>query len=356
MISSAIEQATWNAIGIFLAAASAASTVVGMLLQKQGLKRENKSLYRLGIFIFAVVKPVTQIAALYVAPLSLVAPLASLTILLNVVIVPYLQGMKISRVSIISGFTLSCGCVGTSLAGAHGSQSWTYIELTALGMQNWALTSFLFASLLIASLVLKLTRDDVGANGVVLVAAIPSLASALNNVMLKVLLNAVWTAPPISLLAMLVTVATTAFLQVWSTAIGVEMFDLLTFVPVQISEQILLTILYSIDFFNEELENSRGFELSSAAILAGVIMTLRHPGETSEGYIKIDEAAQVCPDSTRAERESSDEAMDLWEPGPWGRQVSNAANEGKDLWEPGPWGRQVSNPGPWVRQISNSAP
>jgi len=327
MAASSPRDLAWSAVGILLAATSAASTVVGMLLQKQGLARESKTIYRVGILTFAVVKPATQIAALYAAPLSLVAPLASLTILLNAVIVPYFQGEQVKSTSILAGSLLAAGCVGTCIAGAHGGQHWTYAELVALGLQSRLLTTFLFGSLLILTLLLKFHRESlIGFKvGIVLVAALPSLASALNNVMLKVLLHAVVIAPPLLLPVIAAVVGVTAFLQVWSTAIGVDCFDLLTFVPVQISEQIVITTLYSMTFFDERPESKLAFAISSVTILAGILLVVYSPGDSLEGYRRMDEESSKHLDIDQTQLKLTVLERQLsnpWDPGPWGRQVT----------------------------------
>merc|ERR1719453_862221 len=68
-----------------------------------------------------------------------------------------------------------------------------------------------------------------------------------------------------------------------STPIAVDCFDLLTFVPVQISEQIVITTLYSMTFFDERPESKLAFAVSSVTILAGILLVVYSPGESLEG-------------------------------------------------------------------------
>jgi len=311
----------WDMAGIVCAIASAASTVVGMLLQKEGLKRENNMLFYGGVVIFSVAKPVTQIAALYCAPLMLIAPLSSFTILLNAVIVPYCQNEPLKRRDVLIGMLLVGGCIGTSLAGAHGNNSWSYNELVELGSEpeTEALTAVLFGALFGLSAALKVARTRLSDMplGIVLVALSPSIASALNNVMLKLLINALTSAPWQALVFLIGTVGISAFLQVWSTTIGVQLFDMLAFVPVQISEQILVTTVYSIVFFKEVPSNPLAFALASAAVVLGVLLTQSQSIKSDKDYIQIVDdapAPTTCaesPGSTRCPSLSESASGDL---------------------------------------------
>eukprot|EP00746_Dinoflagellata_sp_MGD_P025718 gnl/MRDRNA2_/MRDRNA2_160567_c0_seq1.p1 gnl/MRDRNA2_/MRDRNA2_160567_c0~~gnl/MRDRNA2_/MRDRNA2_160567_c0_seq1.p1 ORF type:complete len:316 (+),score=38.62 gnl/MRDRNA2_/MRDRNA2_160567_c0_seq1:82-1029(+) len=263
-------------LGVICAVASAVSTVVGMLLQKDGLASENRFRFYLGMLIFTVMKPATQIVALYLAPISLVAPLASVAIGLNAAIVPYFQQESLGRWDLAGSAILMLGCVGTTLAGAHSSPSWSYAELVTLGAESIQLTSGLALLMLslIAILLVAKWRGREKQLSIVAVALIPSAASALNNVAIKVLLQAVFSAPLPSLLVMFVCVGASAFLQVWSTTQGLKLFDMLRFVPIQVALQIFLTTAYGLVFFKEVPDHPRIFTICAASIVAGVLITL----------------------------------------------------------------------------------
>lgn len=116
--------------------------------------------------------------------------------------------------------------------------------------------------------------------------------------MLKVLLHAAspesGSAPWLPVLLLIPAVAGTAFLQVWSTTVGVQLFSLLLFVPVQVALQILLTTVYGLVFFDEVPTNEKTFALYSALIMVGVLATQAAQTESGEDgrdqdYIKIDD-------------------------------------------------------------------
>merc|ERR1712050_34673 len=80
----------------------------------------------------------------------------------------------------------------------------------------------------------------------------------------------------------------TAFLQVWSTTIGVQLYDMLTYVPVQVSEQILVTVVYGAIFFEEAPSCPLAFFAFTGAIVLGVLMSQsRTQDQDPEGYGKI---------------------------------------------------------------------
>lgn len=262
-------------LGVVCAVASAASTVVGMILQKAGLIHEDKVLFYFGVLIFTVIKPATQIVALYLAPISLIAPLASVTILLNAVIVPYCQKENLGCRDLLASVVLMSGCIGTTLTGAHSAPSWSYSELVRLGADSMQLTLALVILMmaLILVLIAAKRRSQEKELSIVAVALIPSTASALNNVAIKVLLQAVFCAPWPSLLVMLLSVGASAFLQVWSTTVALKQFDMLRFVPIQVALQIFLTTAYGLVFFKEVPDHPGIFTICAAAIVAGVLIT-----------------------------------------------------------------------------------
>lgn len=298
-------------LGVVCAVASAASTVVGMLLQKAGIKREDKVLFYLGVLIFTAVKPVTQIAALFFAPISLIAPLASVSILLNAAIVPYFEEEKLRCWDVMAGAILMLGCIGTTSAGAHNAQRWSYAQLITLGIDSIWLTSTLFIVVISLSLVLLVAkRTSKGKElSIVAVALIPSTASALNNVMLKVLLQAVPSAPWPSLLPIVISVGGTAFLQVWSTTIGVQLFDMLVFVPVQIALQIFVTTAYGLVFFQEVPAEPYIFTICAGGIVTGVLMTqVKSKGRKEPlSTIEVIDGYAALEDGTEGKKESETE-------------------------------------------------
>jgi len=279
-------------LGVVCAGASAASTVVGMLLQKEGLARDNKAIFRLGMLVFTLVKPGAQFVALFFAPVSLVAPLASVAILLNAVIVPWCREEKLSRRDVWSGVILVVGCMGATAAGPDSTRTWSYPELCDLAAKSQGVTLALSGITLM--LVLNLAIAQVHARhqrslhqgsfpseavaprpclGVVAAAFVPSAASALNNVAIKVLLHGLLSGPRLSLLAWAGALAFTAFLQVWSTTVGVQFFDMLVYVPIQVAEQILLTVAYGSIFFEEAPTNPVGFFTCTGALVLGVLLS-----------------------------------------------------------------------------------
>jgi drug/metabolite transporter (DMT)-like permease len=179
-------------IGVICAVASAVSTVVGMLLQKAGHDGEDKVVFYLGVLIFSVLKPATQFAALYFAPISLIAPLASISILLNALITPYLQHSAPGRWDLLASVILMAGCIGSISTGAHHAEFWSYDELVTLGMESVWLTSALVITVLLLSVLMLVAKRNSKERelSIIAVALLPSTASALNNVMVKVLLEA----------------------------------------------------------------------------------------------------------------------------------------------------------------------
>merc|ERR1712217_211088 len=109
--------------------------------------------------------------------------------------------------------------------------------------------------------------------GVSQVAFVPSAASAMNNVIIKVLLHGLLSWPRLSMLPLVGAFVGTAFLQVWSTTIGVQLYDMLTYVPVQVSEQILVTVVYGAIFFEEAPSCPLSFFAFTGAIVLGVLMS-----------------------------------------------------------------------------------
>ena len=71
----------------------------------------------------------------------------------------------------------------------------------------------------------------------------------------------------------MIIVGATAFLQVWSTTVGLQLFDMLVFVPVQIALQIFLTSAYGLVFFKEAPDEPVTFTICAAGIVTGVLMT-----------------------------------------------------------------------------------
>lgn len=275
------------ALGVASAGASAASTVVGMLLQKEGLARDNKVIFRLGVLVFTLVKPGAQFVALFLAPVSLVAPLASVAILLNAVIVPWCRAEKLSRRDIWSGVILVVGCMGATAAGPDSKQTWSYPEICELAAKSQGVTLALSGLTLVLALNLAIAQVHARHQpnlpselvaprpclGVLAAAFVPSAASALNNVAIKVLLLGLLSGPRLSLLAWAVALAFTAFLQVWSTTVGVHFFDMLVYVPVQVAEQILVTVAYGSIFFEEAPTSPVAFFASTSAVVLGVLLS-----------------------------------------------------------------------------------
>jgi len=273
-----------------------------MLLQKEGLAHENKTMFHMGVLIFTIVKPGAQFIALLLAPVSLVAPFASVAILLNAVIVPWCRTEKLSRRDGLAGAVVAFGCMGASAAGPHSTRIWSYRELCDLAAKSRVATLILGS--LTAVLAVKLafaraqarrerslrkepssSRQDL--SGVV-AAFVPAAASALNNVVIKVLLQGLLSGPRLALLPVAGALAFTAFLQVWSTSIGIELFDMLLYVPVQVAEQILLTVVYGAIFFEETPVNPAAFLVCTGAIVLGVLMTQSRPADR-EGYHSIED-------------------------------------------------------------------
>jgi len=290
------------ALGVACAGASAASTVVGMLLQKEGLARDNKAVFRLGLLVFSLVKPGAQFVALFFAPVSLVAPLASVAVLLNAVIVPWCREEKLSRRDVWSGVILVIGCMGATAAGPDSTHTWSYLEICGLAAKSQGVT--LALSGLTLMLVLNLAIAQAHARhhpslpnepvaprpclGVVAAAFVPSAASALNNVAIKVLLHGLLSGPRLSLLAWAGALAFTAFVQVWSTSVGVQFFDMLVYVPIQVAEQILLTVAYGSIFFEEAPTSPAIFFTCIGAVVLGVLMSQSH-STGGDDYHNIDD-------------------------------------------------------------------
>mmetsp|Transcript_95271 Transcript_95271/g.188805 ORF Transcript_95271/g.188805 Transcript_95271/m.188805 type:complete len:323 (+) Transcript_95271:113-1081(+) len=289
-------------LGVACAGASAASTVVGMLLQKEGLARDNKAIFRLGVLVFTIVKPGAQFVALFLAPVSLVAPLASVAILLNAVIVPWCRAETISRRDVWSGVMLVVACMGATSLGPHSTNTLSYTEICDLADKSRDVT--LALSILTLLLALNLAVAQAHARrqlslpsepaaprpflGVVAAAFVPSAASALNNVAIKVLLHGLLSGPRLSLVAWAGALAFTAFLQVWSTTVGVQFFDMLVYVPIQVAEQILVTVAYGAIFFEEAPASPAGFFACIGAVALGVLLS-QSSSTTGGDYHRIED-------------------------------------------------------------------
>lgn len=292
-----------------------------MLLQKEGLTRESNTIFYLGVLIFTVVKPGAQFVALLLAPVSLVAPFASVAILLNAVIVPWCRAEKLSRRDGWAGVVVAAGCMGATAVGPHGARIWTYPELCDLAARSRAATLVLggLAAALAVRLALARSRarrqpgpssePSASRRGLSCAAAafVPSAASALNNVVIKILLQGLLSGPRLALLPVAGALALTAFLQVWSTGVGVELFDMLLYVPVQVAEQILLTVAYGAIFFEETPADPSAFFACTAAIVLGVLMSQSRPADC-EGYRSMED---VLDEREPAYSESSHEQKSL---------------------------------------------
>lgn len=290
-----------------------------MLLQKEGLTRENNTTFFSGVFIFTIVKPGAQFVALLLAPVSLVAPFASVAILLNAVIVPWYRSEKLSRRDVWAGAVVAFGCMGATAVGPHSTRIWSYPELCDLAAKSRVAT--LILSSLTAVLAAKLAfsraqarrqpslRNEPSASrqdlSCVVAAFVPAAASALNNVVIKVLLQGLLSGPRLALLPLAGALAFTAFLQVWSTSIGVELFDMLLYVPVQVAEQILLTVAYGAIFFEETPVSPAAFFVCTGAIVLGVLMSQSRPADC-EGYRSMedgpDEQKPTCNENSHEEQ------------------------------------------------------
>merc|ERR1712151_1454957 len=99
--------------------------------------------------------------------------------------------------------------------------------------------------------------------------------------------------------------AFTAFLQVWSTSIGIELFDMLLYVPVQVAKQILLTVAYGAIFFEEMPVNPAAFFACTCAIVLGILMSQSRPADC-EGYHSIedgpDEQKPTCKGNSHEQK------------------------------------------------------
>jgi len=287
------------AVGLTCAVASAASTVIGMLLQKLGNERDERFIFQLGVLIFTVCKPGFQIVALYFAPVALIAPMASVTILLNSVIVPWaVRSEKLGVKDLVSGAMLFLGCVFTMVSGPYDTRSWSYTELLMLNRQSETLTVALFAPVLLMSLALKLCPTSFGDGGLALivVAFIPSAASALNNVMLKVMMEGLPSAPLLGLMPLVLMVGVSAFLQVWSTTAALQRFEMLKFVPIQTAAQILLTTGYGAVFFGDVPSNTAQFSCGILTTVVGVLLAglSEERVEDNDKYRKLEDSESEC--------------------------------------------------------------
>eukprot|EP00929_Paragymnodinium_shiwhaense_P007515 TRINITY_DN111435_c0_g1_i1.p1 TRINITY_DN111435_c0_g1~~TRINITY_DN111435_c0_g1_i1.p1 ORF type:complete len:333 (-),score=40.75 TRINITY_DN111435_c0_g1_i1:323-1321(-) len=304
------------AFGILCAVASAASTVVGMLLQKVGMTHESRALFSFGVCFFTVVKPATQILALYFAAVSVIAPIASISILLNAAIVPWWTGTeRLGPRTFWASGLLVTGCVATTMFGPNATQHWSFPQLIELGRKTAPLTVGLVVLMLTLSMLL---RARPGRLGIIMVTLLPSTASALNNVFLKVLLEGLqnvcqlWqeggleelavSAPCMSLLALVMCIACTAFLQVWSTTVGLQIFDMLLFVPAQVALQILVTTGYGLAFFEEVPLDPGMFSISTFAVVVGVLALQSESASKDErvtDYVSIEDGPVAHVGSTK---------------------------------------------------------
>merc|ERR1719408_725699 len=99
----------------------------------------------------------------------------------------------------------------------------------------------------------------------------------------------------ISLLALMMGIGSTAFLQAWSTTVGLQIFDMLLFVPTQVALQILITTGYGLVFFEEVPLDLGMFAISTAAVVAGVLTMQSAPEEERvDGYMAMKDSATAC--------------------------------------------------------------
>jgi hypothetical protein len=246
--------------------------------------------------------------ALALSPVSLVAQLASVAILMNVDIVPWVQEETPNRRDVWSALLLMAGCVGTTVAGSHDSRTWSYAELENLAKQKLgpslvfcAVTFLLTLRLFFIkrnSQVALLTKPAQGRLdtrfSIMLAGLVPSAASALNNVMLKIVLTVLVTGgPPLLLLPLIGAVAITAFVQVWSTTVGLQLFDMLTYVPVQVAEQILVTICFGLFVFDEMPSNPAMFSISTIVTTGGVLISQTRPTMRESGNVLKEQKAPL---------------------------------------------------------------
>lgn len=265
------------------------------------------------MLIFIVVKPGAQYVAILFAPVSLVAPLASVAILLNAVLVPWCRGERLSRRDLWIGAILVSGCIGAMMSGPRSTKFWSFSELSDFAMESCGFTISLLSVLVMLTVRLYFVwscadrqphlciEPEVAASQqrleVALAALVPSIASAFNNVVAKVLMDGFLSGPELFLIPLVGALACTAFLQVWSTSVGAQLFDMLVYVPVQVALQILVTVTYGAVFFKEGPSNPAAFVACTLAIGQGVLLSQSRPAEC-DGYKALadgpDDQKQGC--------------------------------------------------------------
>lgn len=123
--------------GILLACLSAALNATGVNLQRLGKRRESAAMQLFGVLVGAGCCPICDLASFTFAPQSMLAPFASLGLVVNLGLAPIMHGDPIDRLDIactglvIAG-VLTCLC---SASAADAEATLTLEELMALALR-----------------------------------------------------------------------------------------------------------------------------------------------------------------------------------------------------------------------------
>lgn len=132
-------------LGVLLTVLSCAATALGTVLQKkvhnQEKLKEDQDRSRAwkgiplnlkwlrGLIIMVFIPLPLEFTAFAIAPQSLIAPFAGLTIILNQIFAAILLPEKITRVELLSTVFIVCGLVCIALAAGGGSKQYTYCHI-----------------------------------------------------------------------------------------------------------------------------------------------------------------------------------------------------------------------------------
>lgn len=103
-----------------------------------------------GLIIMVFIPLPLEFTSFAIAPQSLIAPFAGLTIILNQIFAAILLPEKITRVELVSTAFIFCGLVCIALAAGGGSKQYTYCHI----IERYMEPDFYIPSLLLGSAIL----------------------------------------------------------------------------------------------------------------------------------------------------------------------------------------------------------
>ena len=128
-------------IGVFLNLFASLCITTGMMLQKlvhEKMKLQNdtseywkKPLWILG-FVFIVSETVIDLVTFGFAPITILAPLSSVTLIWNVILAPFVLGEKLGLLRFLATFVILCGAVLSVAFAQHETPTYSLDEIIVL--------------------------------------------------------------------------------------------------------------------------------------------------------------------------------------------------------------------------------